>query len=658
MEWTQKRTQKIGRFLIPTVLLLSCLFVLIDPPFMEILELKTVDFRFWIRGKNIPPGHVVIVAIDEKTVRAWGRWPPPRAQMATLINQISAQAPKVIVFDLLFTEKESFAETRESSVESLSPGDLAFQAAIKRAGNVVLPFALDVLATDQKSSEFTAPPSESILFSSYPRVNLSEASFHPLHAVAALAPLPLFATAAAAMGHAFILPDRDGVLRRETLVVEYNGDYYPPISLAAARLYLGIPEMEMAIQMGEAVRLGKMNIPTDELGRISIDYFGKEKSYPFYSAVDVASGQIPPGIFKEKVALIGASAMATADSKVTPFSNNMMGFEKNATVIENLITNRLLHRSEGRMKGISLGLIVLYGLILWVVMPRCHAIGCAGWGGGLFVAHLLLATILFIHYKIWIDVVYPEIAVVGAYLVYTGFQYFTEEKKARAIRKMFQSYVSPRVVEEMIKCPELARLGGYKQEVTILFSDIVAFTPFCEERKERPSEVVSILNEYLGAMTDIVFQWEGTLDKFVGDSIMVFWGAPLPQEDHAWRAVCCARDMCRRLSRLQEKWKQEGTPPLDIGIGINTGEVIVGNIGTDGKKMDYTVIGDAVNLAARVESLTRKYESTIILTEKTYTKILLKLARETGLQIKKLDDVQVKGKEETISIYGLILGQN
>jgi adenylate cyclase len=653
MEWTQKRTQKIGLFLIPVVLLFSCIFVLIDPPFMEILELKTVDFRFWIRGKNTPPGHVVVVAIDEKTVRAWGRWPPPRAQMAALVDHIAAQAPKVIVFDLLFTEKEHFVAMREPSVESLSPGDLAFQAAIKRAGNVVLPFALDVLAMDQKSSEFTETPSENILFSSYPRVNPSESSFHPLHAVAALAPLSPFANVAAAMGHVFILPDRDGVLRRETLVVEYNGDYYPPISLVAARLYLDIPEMEMALQMGEAVRLGKMDIPTDELGRITIDYFGKEKSYPFYSAVDVVSGQIPSDTFKGKIALIGASAMATADSKVTPFSNNMMGFEKNATVIENLITHRLFHRSEGRMQGISLGLIVLYGLILWVVMPRYHAVGCASWGGGLFVAHLVLATLLFIHYKIWIDVVYPEIAVVGSYLVYTGFQYFTEEKKARAIRKMFQSYVSPRVVEEMMKRPELARLGGYKQEVTILFADIVAFTPFCEERKERPTEVVSILNEYLGAMTDIVFRWEGTLDKFVGDSVMVFWGAPLPQEDHAWRAVCCARDMCRRLSLLQEKWRREGTPPLSIGIGINTGEVIVGNIGADGKKMDYTVIGDAVNLAARVESLTRQYESMIILTEKTYTAILPQITGETGLQIKKLGDVQVKGKEETISIYGL-----
>lgn len=676
MQWTQGKIKKLGRLLIPLIFLLSCILVFLDLPLMERIELKTLDLRFWMRGEKKPKGDVVIVALDEKTVQEWGRWPPPRAKMAELTNRISAQAPKVIVFDIIFSEKELVAEgvrTKEkgekplagvvppSEEESLSHGDQAFLAAIGNAGNVVLPFALDVLAAHQKSSEFSQEAPDAILFSTYGRIKKGTGfTLPPRHAVAALAPLPSFAGAAAALGHVFVLPDRDGVLRRETLVVEYGGEYYPPMTLQAARLYLGLSETEMELKIGASVRLGKIEIQTDEIGQMIIDYFGKEKSYPYYSAADVVTGAIPKKLFEGKVVLIGASALATGDSKVTPFSNNIMGFEKNATVIENIILNRFFYRSEAMMKGINLGLIFLYSLILWIVMPRFRALGGAMWGGGLFTVHIVLASGLFIYYRIWIDMVYPIGSVLGTYMVYTGFQYFTEEKKAREIRKMFKSYVSPRVVEEMIKRPELARLGGYKQEVTILFSDVRGFTSYCEELKDRPEEVIAILNEYLGAMTDIVFLWEGTLDKFVGDAVMVFWGAPLPQEDHAWRAVGCAWHMCCRLAELEEKWKSEGKQPLTIGIGINTGEAIVGNIGADGKKMDYTVIGDAVNLAARIESLTRKYATDIIITDKTYAKISSRIEGGVAISdgmgsflIRELDKVKVKGKEETIPIYGI-----
>jgi adenylate cyclase len=574
--------------------------------------------------------------------------------MAALTDQIAASNPKVIVFDILFSEKE-LSEEQTLNEDALSSGDEAFQKAIEAAGNVVLPFVLDVPVPGQKFSTLAKEPPESILFSSYARVTKSAALVSLPEAIGALAPISHFADAAKALGHVFILPDRDGVLRREPLAVAYQGDYYPPIALQAARLYLDLPETQMALEMGKQVRLGKVTIPTDEIGRMTTDYFGPEQSYVYYSAADVVAGMVPPARFKGKVVVIGASAMATADSKVTPFSNNMMGFEKNATLIENILSNRLINRSEGRMKAINIALIILYGLILSILMPKCRAVGCALLSGGVFFGHFFLATLLFIRFKVWIDIFYPAFAVLTTYLVYTGFLYFTEEKRARAIRKMFQSYVSPRIVEEMIKHPELAKLGGSKQTVTILFSDVRGFTTFCEAHKDKPAEVVSILNEYLGAMTEAVFEWEGTLDKFVGDAVMVYWGAPLPQADHATRAIHCAIEMRHRLSLLQQKWKREGKPILDMGIGINTGEVIVGNIGAEGKKMDYTVIGDAVNLAARVESLTRKYESAIIIAEPVY-KAMQDYSQNTpnGFEMTPLDAVQVKGKAETVLIYGIL----
>jgi adenylate cyclase len=228
-----------------------------------------------------------------------------------------------------------------------------------------------------------------------------------------------------------------------------------------------------------------------------------------------------------------------------------------------------------------------------------------------------------------------------------------EEKQSRQIRAMFSSYVTERLVNEMIRNPDLAQLGGQKREVTVLFSDIKSFTTYSENHQ--PEEVVAILNEYLGAMTDIVLKWEGILDKFIGDAIVVFWGAPMKQEDHAERAVRCALEMQERLDQLRQKWLAEGKKPLESGIGLNTGDAIVGNIGAHGKKMDYTVIGDHVNLGARVEGLTRRYDTPILLTEYTLEKLRPAIVEGhfRGVSILGRERVIVKGKETPVGIFSL-----
>jgi adenylate cyclase len=228
-----------------------------------------------------------------------------------------------------------------------------------------------------------------------------------------------------------------------------------------------------------------------------------------------------------------------------------------------------------------------------------------------------------------------------------------EEKQSRQIRAMFSSYVTERLVNEMIRNPEMAQLGGQKREITVLFSDVVGFTTYSENHQ--PEEVVAILNEYLGVMTDVVLKWEGILDKFIGDAIVVFWGAPMKQDDHAERAVRCALEMQERLDQLRRKWEAEGRAPLSSGIGLNSGEAIVGNIGAEGKKMDYTVIGDHVNLGARVEGLTRRYEARILMTE--YTLALVRPAIDSGafrgVSITGQERVIVKGKDTPVGIFSL-----
>ncbi|MEI6153457.1 MAG: adenylate/guanylate cyclase domain-containing protein, partial [Deltaproteobacteria bacterium] len=249
--------------------------------------------------------------------------------------------------------------------------------------------------------------------------------------------------------------------------------------------------------------------------------------------------------------------------------------------------------------------------------------------------------------------IYSSANIVIIYFVINAYKYATEERYAKRIRGMFSSYVTERVVNELIKHPDLAKLGGERREVTVLFSDVRGFTTFSE--KHGPEKVVAILNEYLGEMTDIIFQWDGTLDKFVGDEIVAFWGAPLPQDDHAERAAKCALHMVRRLEELQEKWTAEGREALYAGFGLNTGDVIVGNIGAEGKKMDYTVIGDNVNLGARVEGLTRKYEADIIITEFTLEKLRPVMEKDPSwkIRVKGLDAVAVKGKLKPVYIYSV-----
>jgi len=310
--------------------------------------------------------------------------------------------------------------------------------------------------------------------------------------------------------------------------------------------------------------------------------------------------------------------------------------------VDTILRGDFIYRTEATV----IPLILLFAGILGIYLPRLGAKAGAGLFLALFVGYGWIVYYLFVSKGIWFNFTYPSSALVFGYTSQTAYRFFTEERRARDIRKMFSSYVSKRIVDELIRDPSKARLGGERKEITVLFSDIRGFTSFSE--KHQPEEVVSMLNEYLGAMTDIVFNYDGTLDKFIGDAIMALWGAPIGQPDHAERAVRCALAMGARLGELQKKWAAEGKPVLDTGIGINTGEMVVGNMGAEGKKMDYTVIGDHVNLGARVESLTRQYNNHIIITEFTYEKV------KDIVEVNKLGSVTVKGKERPLVIYDLV----
>ncbi|MBI5468132.1 MAG: adenylate/guanylate cyclase domain-containing protein [Deltaproteobacteria bacterium] len=631
---------------------------------LQFIEAKTYDWRFQLRGARAIGGEVAIVAIDEKAIAEKGRWPWDRETTAALVKAVSSLSPKVIAIDIIFSEPDKngamqvIGEVREGVneegyskrlllMEKKIDSDTFLAETLAGAGNVVLPLVFLVPRHWEGMTEGVEP--SYIRAAQFPFTKPSM-FFEPYTASQVLPPLKGLAGSSAALGSIYTVYDIDGTIRWEPLGVKFKDGFYPAFGLEAARLYLGVPKDKEALYAGDGVALGERFIPTDGSGKALINYAGPAGTFPVYSAADILSGKVGAEKLKDKVVVIGTTAIGAYDVHVTPYAN-MPEVEKQASVIECVIRNNFIERYESQWLMV-IGFILFSGMVLASALQRVKALGGAALSAGLFVAYLYAAYALFVYKGYWIDFITPSLAIFFLYSSITGYRHMTEERKVKEIKGIFSSYVTEKVVDELVRNPEMARLGGARKDVTILFSDIKGFTGISETRE--PEEVVSLLNEYLKTMTEVVFRWDGTLDKFIGDGVMVFWGAPTEQENHAELAVRCAIDMISSLKRLRSKWMWEGKVPLDIGIGINTGEVIVGNMGAEGKKMDYTVIGDPVNLASRAETLTRAYNAHIIITEFTYRRTKEMFNQQIGhIAVSELDKVKVKGREEPVTIYGV-----
>lgn len=604
----------------------------------ERVEVLTLDYRFHLRNLIAPPPvpeDIVIVTVDEESLRTYGRWPWPRKLQSQLIRSILKMGPKVLAIDILYPETETNAVDEEM-------GRILEQ----HRGSIVLATSFNIPSGEKEEQGADAPP-DFLMDSAFTSVKDLSLGM-PIRADRASPPVKEIGMHAD-LGHAYNLKDIDGTNRWEVLCLEYDGDYYPSLSLQAARLALGLGPEDMSLYLGRGVALGDRLIPFDPFGsRMLINYLGKERTFRYVPAADILRATVDQGILRNRLVFLGTSAIATYDMISTPFSANMPGVEKNATVLENILSHRFIAKIP---KTVEIAVIVLAGVLIGILFARMDALRVTVFSFITIAVYLVLAQVLFSSYRLWIGLVYP----LGNMLViFTGVvitKYLLEEKKAREIRAMFSSYVSPKIVAQLISDPERARLGGDRKVVTVLFSDIMGFTSLSE--RTPPEKVVALLNEYFEEMATIIFKWDGTLDKFVGDEIMAFWGAPLDQPDHAERAVRCSLDMMARLSELQKRWRARGDEVLDCGIGINSGEVVVGNIGAQGKKMDYTLIGDHVNIAARVEKLTRTYNTKIIITEHTLDSLdaIIKSGALGHTAIEFLDSVTVKGKAREMRIF-------
>jgi adenylate cyclase len=629
-------------------------------PFLEKVERKTYDWR--IEQTSDPSSarrDIVFVAIDQSSIRNLeplvGRWPWPRMVHGTLLDYLSRGRAKVIVYDVIFAERDRRSLKIGDDTWTGEESDKALVDATARAGNVVhvVDVAGDGGSAGSQDAGLTWP------------YRLSDDGFEERTVIAP--PFPDLARASRALGHNLVPLDSDGPVRRAIPFVRHAGQFVPSLAVAAAALVNAVPPSAVTTD-AHSLHLGSRVVPLVDAPlpsydqrphpsrRMLIRYPGglvdprtNRPTYAdysfydlFYSAQQIEAGEKPlvdPSRFKDAIVIVGTTAPGLYDLISVPFDKGKMpGMQIHASVIDNLLSGRFLAPAP-RWAGVALSLLCAVAAAVAIaafgVWPGLGAsLVLAALVGGYAIAAFRGGT--------WVPVVQPVLALALAVFGGVSHQYFVEGREKRQVKRLFARYVSKDVFDQLMSDPSRARLGGQRREMTVLFSDIRGFTTFSEQGQ--PEQIVHQLNEYFSRMVHAVFEHRGTLDKFVGDAVMALFGAPIDDPDHAEHAVQAALAMLAELQRLNATWASEGRPALAIGIGVNTGEMVAGNIGSE-TIMSYTVIGDAVNLGSRLESLNKQYGTTVIISETT--RALLR----GRYDIRPLGDVVVKGKTKPVAIF-------
>ena len=629
---------------------------------LETIEVKTYDWRLSATARpETARKDIALIEIDEYSLRNLqpnlGRWPWPRAIHAELLDYLARAPAKVIGYDINFAE----ADTRRSfdfgsSVMTGEESDQALIKAVKSAGNLILLTDATYEATEGKSAPFADPG-----FTLHGPGIIERPVVFP--------PFPALAAAGSGLGHNLSMIDPDGVLRHTVPFVRTGDRLLPSLGLAAAVRAAGIRPGDVSLQ-GEVLKVADREMPLmwrhvrSQTGIASfiwslINYRGpaflpdlKTRPYASYSFFDLLYSEeqilgnvkpnVDPAVFRDKIVFVGVTASGLFDVWETPFaSGRMPGVQVHAAVADDILSNRFMTPSGN---GVRVATAVASGLLVGLVSTLLPA----WWAAGATIVYIAafgwIATQLFAR-GYWLNLSQPVLASTAALFGGVAYQYFVEGREKRKMKRLFGQYVSKDVYDQLVASPELARLGGHRRDMTVLFSDIRGFTTLSE--KGQPEDVVQTLNEYFTSMVRLVFLRKGTLDKFVGDMVMALFGAPLSDPQHADHAVEAALDMVAELGKLNQRWKAEGRPELDIGIGINTGPMIAGNIGSDAI-MSYTVIGDAVNLGSRLESLNKQYGTRIIISDATRQQL-------TGNYLfRPLGDVVVKGKTRAVAIFEVV----
>lgn len=628
-------------------------------PLLEVLDAYFYDVRVRLSAPGGVDDRVVIIDLDEKSLAAEGRWPWSRDKVAELVRRLTDDyGVAVLGFDVVFAEPDESSGIRV--LESLAKGKLKenkpYQESLRGLRSqldfdrrlaetlkdrpVVLGF---YFSTQGSTPAAGALPPPVFPPGSFEGIATGFTRWHSYGAN-----LPDLQEAAAGGGHFNPLIDFDGVSRRVPLLVEYQGGYYEALALAVLRTYFGgitlqpgIPDASAGVEWLDLITTtDTYRIPVDERAAALIPYRGPERSFVYISATDILKGKVAPEQLRGRIVLLGTSAPGLMDLRVTPVGSAYPGVEIHANLIAGILDGRIKERPP-YVIGVEVLLLFLLGVGLALLLPRFSPMRAS------LLTLGALALLLGLNYSLWsaANLVLP-LASGGAmvlllYAANMAWGYFVEARSKRQFTELFGQYVPPELVDEMARNPEAYSMEGRNESLTVLFSDVRNFTHLSEGMN--PKELSALMNEYLGAMTQIIRRHRGTLDKYIGDAIMAFWGAPVADPDHTRHAVLAALEMQTALRSLDEPFKARGWPPLAIGIGINTGVMTVGDMGSPVRKA-YTVMGDPVNLASRLEGLTKTYGVGIIVGEGTKEQLPEIVFRE-------LDRVRVKGKDSGVCIY-------
>ena len=666
--------------------------------FLQRLEYDSLDTRFRYRpAKATPvvPG-IVIVDIDQHSQEVLGKWPFSRTHFAKMLDILREDGAKVAAFDITFDKPDQTVElmrkiwkdleTRKKNGEPIDPkyetwlqqlvaennADAQFAKAIDRFGPVVLgsfflkkeeltgidDATLDQYANliDWYSITRTAlnPATGKQDFLELVRKYDQEGNLF----AATVANIPSLANPDSpektSIGFFNISADQDGVLRRTMLVLPFgrskdmnDWQMFGSLEVQAVRLYLGLPTTQLSVNFNQigvvSINFGdKLKIEPDYTGHMHINYRGPRGSYQYVSIADVLTRNFLPGTFNGNIVLIGASATGIGDLRTTPYGGiDYPGVEVHANVIDNMLNHGFLVRGAKQALWDFLAILFLgipLGIWMALVQPRWM------WFGAALLIPLVAVDYGAFRQGWWLNFTIPAMTLTANVLLVSLYRALVEEKEKRKVRTAFGQYLSPEVIRRLLVNPRLVE--PKKTDITVMFSDIRGFTSISE--KLDAQELALFLNQYLSDMTRIVFSYHGTLDKYIGDAVMAFWGAPFEEEGHAARGCNAALEMMKRVRELQKEWEAQGKPSLEIGIGLNTGVASVGNMGS-ALRYGYTALGDAVNLSSRLEGLNKDYGTHIIVNETTYQG-----AKGDGFVFRELDLMRVKGKLQPVTIYQLM----
>jgi adenylate cyclase len=640
------------------VLLLFALVPLriLDPLPLEEIRLRTFDLYQNLRPRETVSRPVVIVDIDEASLKEIGQWPWPRTIVANLVTQLTQLGVAAIAFDVIFAEPDRMSP----SIAATSFRDLDDETRTKLRN---LPSNDEVLAEAIRRSRVVVGQVGSATW--VPR-SQAEAALQTGFAVRGPDATPFLVTfagllrnvhaieqAAAGRGVFSIQPERDGIVRRVPIIMRAQGSLVPSLSIELLRVvtHSGAILIDTDQAGVQSVAIPGLQVPTDQNGRFWV-HFNRHDPARYISAKDVLQGRVPRDRVEGKLVLFGTSAVGLLDVKTTPVSAAMPGVEIHAQVLESALTKSSLSYPNYAI-GVDLLVAVLVGIAIIVAAPMLRASIVIAIGALVAAALIGASWYLYSQNNLLIDFTYPLISSALIYLTLIFMNYVKEQKQRQQIRAAFGYYLSPALVEQLARSPEKLVLGGEERRMTILFSDVRGFTTISEHYKDDPQGLTRLMNRFLTPLTNAIIERKGTIDKYIGDAIMAFWNAPLDDPQQEVNACEAALEMLARADKLNQQFKREAElnggkyMPLNVGIGLNSGPCVVGNMGSD-FRFNYSVLGDTVNVASRLEARTKDYRIPIVIGAQTEQQ-----AKERFATME-IDRIQVKGKTVPETVFTVL----